>query len=58
MRRCRTGVDHRISKPRDIHVSHGNSGVEAIEIRDADDVKHIIRLREPLVLPAPEGVKG
>ncbi len=47
------GLDHLIPKPREIHVEDGAQGIVALEIVDADDVKQIVKLRDPLMLPAP-----
>jgi hypothetical protein len=47
------GVDHIIHKPRELYVDYGIGGLAAIEVVDGDDVRHIVRLREPLALPAP-----
>ena len=49
------GLDHLIPKPREIHVEDGAGGIVALEIVDADDVKQIVKLRDPLMLPAPRG---
>lgn len=45
------GLDHLIRKPREVWVDHGAVGLVSMEVIDADDVRQIIRLREPLVLP-------
>lgn len=45
------GLDHLIHKPREIWVEHGPAGVASMEVIDGDDVKQVIRLREPLMLP-------
>lgn len=45
------GLDHLIRKPREVWVDHGAAGLASIEVIDADDVRQIIRLREPLMLP-------
>src|SRR5215470_7426366 len=47
------GFDHLISKPRDIYVEDAPGGLVALEIVDADDVRQIVKLRDPLMLPAP-----
>lgn len=47
------GLDHLISKPREIYVEEGPGGLAALEIVDGDEVKQIIKLRDPLMLPAP-----
>ncbi|HKF09976.1 MAG TPA: DUF5335 domain-containing protein [Xanthobacteraceae bacterium] len=46
-------LDHLIPKPRDIYIADGPAGVMALEIIDADDVKQIVKLRSPLMLPSP-----
>jgi hypothetical protein len=51
------GLDHLISKPREIYVEDGTEGIAALEIVDADDEKQIIKLRDPLMLPAPAQTK-
>jgi hypothetical protein len=48
------GLDHMIRKPREIYVEDGAQGLLALEIVDADDVRQIIKLRDPLALPAPQ----
>jgi hypothetical protein len=45
------GLDHLIPKPREVWVDHGPTGLASMEVIDADDVRQIIRLREPLMLP-------
>jgi hypothetical protein len=47
------GLDHLIAKPREIYVEDGAEGIVALEIVDADDVKQIVKLRDPVRLPAP-----
>jgi Family of unknown function (DUF5335) len=47
------GLDHLISKPRELYVAEGAGGLAALEIVDSEDVKQIIKLRNPLMLPAP-----
>ena len=51
------GLDHLIPKPRDIYVGDAPGGLVALEIVDADDVKQIVKLRDPLMLPAPSQMK-
>jgi hypothetical protein len=46
-------LDHLIQKPRDVYVEEGPGGLVALEIVDADDVKQIVKLRDPLMLPSP-----
>jgi Family of unknown function (DUF5335) len=47
------GLDHLIAKPREISIEDGSEGIVALEIIDADDVRQIVKLRDPLMLPAP-----
>jgi len=47
------GLDHLIPKPRELYAEEGPGGLTALEIVDADDVKQIVKLRDPLRLPAP-----
>src|SRR5262245_20862740 len=51
------GLDHLIPKPRDSYVEDAPGGLVALEIVDADDVKQIVKLRDPLMLPAPSQMK-
>jgi hypothetical protein len=45
------GLDHLIYKPREIFIDHGPLGLTSMEVIDVDDVRQIIRLRDPLMLP-------
>jgi len=47
------GLDHLIPKPREIYVEDGTEGIVALEIVDADDIRQIVKLRDPVLLPAP-----
>jgi hypothetical protein len=47
------GLDHMILRPREIYIQDGTEGVTALEIIDADDVRQIVKLRDPVMLPAP-----
>jgi hypothetical protein len=40
-------------KPREVYVDIGPTGLENLEVLDADDARHIMKLRDPLMLPAP-----
>ncbi|HZV67187.1 MAG TPA: DUF5335 domain-containing protein [Telluria sp.] len=46
------GLDHLIHKPRDIYVDYGPAGLSSLEVIEPDDTRQIIRLRDPLMLPA------
>jgi hypothetical protein len=48
------GLDHLIPKPAEIYVDYAPTGLVSIEVVDADGVKQIIKLRDPLMLPAPQ----
>ncbi|HUB63984.1 MAG TPA: DUF5335 domain-containing protein [Methylocella sp.] len=48
------GLDHLIRRPREIHVEEGVGQLVSIEIIDAQDSHQIIKLKEPLLLPAPQ----
>jgi hypothetical protein len=48
------GLDHLIRKPAEIYVDYGPTGLVSIEVVDADGVKQIVKLRDPLMLPAPQ----
>jgi hypothetical protein len=48
------GIDHLIHKPREIYVDNGTAGVSSLEIVDADGVKQIVKLKDELLLPAPQ----
>lgn len=47
-------LDHLIRSPRSIFVDHDAEGLIAIDISDGDGRQHIVRLKDPLALPAPE----
>jgi hypothetical protein len=47
------GLDHAIRKPRVIQIEDGKGPLESLEITDADNVRHIVKLKDPLLLPAP-----
>ncbi|MFL6674113.1 MAG: DUF5335 domain-containing protein [Massilia sp.] len=47
------GLDHLIRNPKEIYVDYGPPGLSSMEVVDRDDVREIIRFRDPLMLPAP-----
>jgi hypothetical protein len=47
------GIDHLIRKPREIYVDGGPIELSGLEVIDADGLKQIVKLRDPLMLPAP-----
>jgi hypothetical protein len=52
------GLDHLIPNPCGIYIEDGEQGFLAFEVVDADDARQIIKLRDPLALPAPAQVPG
>jgi hypothetical protein len=48
-------LDHAIPHPREILVSMGAGGVDQVVIADTDGHHHIVRLRQPLMIPQPVG---
>jgi hypothetical protein len=49
-------TDHLILHPDQIVVEHGAEGLMSIAVMAVDGTRHIVRLKEPLMLPAGEGV--
>jgi hypothetical protein len=47
-------LDHLIRSPRAVFVDEGVGGIVAIAIEDGDGGRQIVRLKDPLALPAPE----
>lgn len=47
------GLNHMIHRPKTIHVEERGVELLSINVTDEDEVQHIIRLRDPLVLSAP-----
>jgi hypothetical protein len=47
------GVDYMIRKPRDVFVDQTAVDLSSVEVIDNDDFRYIIKLRDPLMLPAP-----
>jgi hypothetical protein len=52
------GVDHLIRDPQEVYVDYDVGGVIAVEVIDADSAKQIIKLKNPLALPAPGDHSG
>jgi Family of unknown function (DUF5335) len=48
------GLDHMIPKPREIYVDDSAGELTSLEVIDAEGVRQIVKLREPLTLPAPQ----
>jgi Family of unknown function (DUF5335) len=49
------GLDHRIRQPREVSVEEGPEGIESIAVVSGDGVTQILRLKDPLMLPAARG---
>jgi uncharacterized protein DUF5335 len=47
------GHDHLINRPREVYVEDQALELASVEVIDAEDVREIILLRDPLMLPAP-----
>jgi hypothetical protein len=52
------GVDHLIYRPQEVYVDEGPIGIESVLIVRADDVREIVKLRLPLMLPAPSAASA
>jgi hypothetical protein len=47
------GLDHLIRHPKQIHIDQEVDWLLSLEAIDAEDIRHIILLKDPLSLPAP-----
>ncbi len=47
------GLDHLIEHPREIWIDDRGSVWSSLEVVDAEGVRHIVTLKDPLMLPAP-----
>jgi uncharacterized protein DUF5335 len=47
-------LDHLIRQPREIWVDEDGLSLTSLEIVDREGVRHILKLRTPLMLPVPE----
>ncbi len=52
------GLEHRVPKPQRIFVEEGRAGLDSFEVIDHAGLSHIVRLRDPLMLPAPPKAGG
>lgn len=46
------GMDHLVRHPQEVHVEDGPTGLEHMEIKDAEGNQQILRFKAPLALPA------
>jgi hypothetical protein len=51
------GHDHLIRKPREVWVEEQGGELSSLAVVDADGVRQIITLKDPLMLPAPRQMK-
>jgi hypothetical protein len=47
------GHDHLIAKPKEVYVDIGATGLANLQVVDRNGVSQIVKLRDPLMLPAP-----
>jgi hypothetical protein len=47
------GLDHMIRHPQSVFVEISSNNLASIEVIDADQFVHIVKLRDPLLLPPP-----
>jgi len=47
------GLDHTIAHVREVWVDHDGVNLKSVSVTDDDGVQQIIRLRDPIGLPAP-----
>jgi hypothetical protein len=47
------GIDHLIGRPREVYIDDGAGELISIEIVDTEGARQIVKLRDPLMLPAP-----
>jgi Family of unknown function (DUF5335) len=52
------GLDHLINDPKEVWADTGGGALLNFEVIDGDGVSQIVRLREPLMLPAPPSATG
>ncbi len=53
-----TGLDHIIRRPKEIYVQEGAKGLETVALVSEDGVKHVLRLKDPLMLPGQRKSAG
>lgn len=47
------GLDHIIHNPHELYADHDGIGLTSLEVISDDDVRQIVQLRRPLMLPPP-----
>lgn len=48
------GIEHLIRAPQELHAEISAGGISAIAIKDAEGIRHLIKLTHPLALPAAQ----
>lgn len=48
------GLDHTIPNIGDIYIDHDGVNLNSVQVIDQDGVQQIIKLRDPIMLPAPQ----
>ena len=48
------GLDRMIPGPRQIYIEDGGVGLASLAITDAEGARQIVKLRDPMALPAPQ----
>jgi hypothetical protein len=51
-------VDHLIRQPREVYVEQQGLELSSLEVIDAEGVRQIVVLRDPMMLPAPSSAKA
>jgi hypothetical protein len=51
-------LDHLIRAPRELYVDEAPLGIVCLQIVDAEGVRQIVTLSDPLMLPAPRGLRS
>jgi len=51
------GLDHLIHKPSELYVDEGGDGLLSLEVFDREGDRQIVKLLDPLMLPAPSAAR-
>ncbi|OGB25703.1 MAG: hypothetical protein A3I66_04780 [Burkholderiales bacterium RIFCSPLOWO2_02_FULL_57_36] len=52
------GLDHIIHDPQELYVDYDAVGLTSLEVISEDDVRQIVKLRQPVMLPPPAAGTG
>ena len=50
--------DDMVQRPREMYVDLGPDGLTSLEVIDSDDARHIVKFRDPLMLPPPSAASA